>query len=158
MKYIYLILLSLVLASCSDLLEVTDSNSESKLSSEQYRNLSFNRIPPDMIGLIARFMEPKGVAKWRNVNSLTRSSLPLQKMVEQFFNISGLESIDDNAGVMALAQTSHDPLIIFTALMEDVVDRKKNYQVLFRPLMLHLIRNLNNFGIERAHVERRMAD
>jgi hypothetical protein len=126
--------------------EVTDSNNESKLSSEKDGNLIFNRIPPDIIRHISTFMEPKDVANWRNVNVLTIFSVPLKKTVEQTFNISGLDEIDDFepelAYVMELVHTSHDHYRFFTALMEDVVGEKKPYVVLFYPLMLHLLRTL----------------
>jgi hypothetical protein len=124
--------------------EVTDSNNESKLSSDNDGNLIFNRIPPDIIRHISTFMEPKDVANWRNVNDLTIYSVPLKKTVEQTFNISGLDEIDDFepelAYVMELVHTSHDHVLFFTALMEDVVGEKKPYVVLFCPLMLHLLR------------------
>lgn len=81
------------------------------------RNLSFNRKPHDMIRNIARFMEPEDIANWRNVNTLALFSLHLKKIVEQIFNITGLESISDNepelAGVMRLARTSHDDLMLY---------------------------------------------
>jgi hypothetical protein len=116
MKF-FLLVSSLVLASCSGRLEVADSNNESKLSSEHDINSSFNRIPPDMIRHIATFMEHKEVANWRNVNGLTRFSIPLKKAVELIFNISGLDGINyfepELAGVMRLAQISHDSMLFF---------------------------------------------
>jgi hypothetical protein len=130
--------------------EVTDSNNESKLSSDNDGNLSFNRIPPDIIRHISTFMEPKDVANWRNVNDLTIFSVPLKKTVEQTFNISGLDEIDDFepelAYVMELVHTSHDHVLFFTALMEDVVGEKKPYVVLFCPLMLHLLRTFRQLN------------
>jgi hypothetical protein len=152
MKYLYLLLSSLVLAFCSDYSEVTDSNNESKLSSEHDINSSFNRIPPDMIRYIATFMEPKEIANWRTVNGLTRFSIPLKKAVELIFNISGLDGIVDDepelAGVMALALTSHDHVLFFTALLEDVVCGKKPYEVLFSPLMLYIIRTFRELDTD----------
>jgi hypothetical protein len=75
-----------------------------------------------MIRLVATFMKPKDVANLRYVNCLTLSSLSLKKLVEQTFNISGLESISDNepelACVMTLAHVSHDPFLLFQALIE----------------------------------------
>jgi hypothetical protein len=98
-------------------------------------------------------MEPKEVAKWRNVNKLTRISLPLKKTVEQIFNISGLESVADNepelAGIMRLPLNSYNPLIFFGALMEDIVEGNKNYDILFRPLMLHLSRSFLELSDEQ---------
>jgi hypothetical protein len=144
MRYLYLLLSSLVFAFCSDCPEVTDFNNESKLSSEYDRNSSFNRLPPDIIRNIATFMEPKEIANWRTVNGLTRFSIPLKKAVELIFNISGLDGIVDDepelAGVMALAHISHDRVLFFTALLEDVVCEKKPYEVLFSLLMLYIIR------------------
>jgi hypothetical protein len=134
----------------SDCSEVNDSNNESKLSSEHDRNSSFNRIQPDMIRYIATFMEPKEVANWRTVNGLTRFSIPLKKAVELIFNISGLDGINDFepelAGVMRLAQISHDNMHFFTTLMRDVVCGKKPYKVLFSPLILHLLRLFRELG------------
>jgi hypothetical protein len=106
---------------------------------------TFNDLHYKMIRLITTFMEPKDIFNWRCVNCLTFSSLSLKKLVEQLFNISGLESISDNepelAGVMALAHISHDRVLFFTALLEDVVCGKKPYEeVLFSPLMLYIIR------------------
>jgi hypothetical protein len=98
-------------------------------------------------------MEPKEVAKWRNVNKLTRACLPLKKTVEQIFNISGLESVAENepelAGVMRLPLDSYNPLIFFGALMEDIVGGIKNYDILFRPLMLHLSRSFLELSDEQ---------
>jgi hypothetical protein len=106
-----------------------------------------------MIRYIARFLEPKEVAKWRNVNKLTRVSFPLKKTVEQIFNISGLESVAENepelAGIMRLPLDRYNPLIFFGALMEDIVGGNKNYDILFRPLMLHLSRSFLELSDEQ---------
>jgi hypothetical protein len=142
-KYIYLLLSTiLVLASCSGS-KVDDLNMV-EFNNGNDGKATFNDLHYKMIRLIATFMEPKDIVNWRNVNCLTLSSLSLKKLVEQAFSISGLESISDNepelAGVMALAHTSHDPVLFFTALMEDVVCGKKPYEVLFSPLMLYIIK------------------
>jgi hypothetical protein len=138
MKYICVLLSSLVLAVCSG------SKFDDQNIVEVNVTTTFNDLHYKMIRLINTFMEPKDIVNWRCVNCLTFSSLSLKKLVEQLFNISGLESISDNepelAGVMALAHTSHDPVLFFAALMEDVVCGKKPYEVLFSPLMLYIIR------------------
>jgi hypothetical protein len=154
MKFIYLLLSSLALASCSNGSEVDDSKSETKRSPEDAmaisRNSSFNGIPPDMIKHIAGFMEPKDMANWRNVNSLTRFSLTLKRTVESIFHISGLENVADNepelAGIKSLAWTAHDPILLFTALMEEV--EKKPYKVLSRPLIIHLFHTFRALSIQ----------
>jgi hypothetical protein len=152
MKYIFLVLSSLVLAFCSGPSEVTDSNNESKLSSENDKNSSFNRLPTDIIRLIATFMEPEEIVNRRYVNCLTLSSLSLKRLVEQIFNISGLESISDNepelAGVMRLARISHDPFLLFKALMNDIICENKPYNVLFRPLTLNLFQTFSGLGFQ----------
>jgi hypothetical protein len=153
MKYIFLILWSLVFASYSGS-EVDDSNSESKSSSEHSvpsnMNSSFNMLPSDMIRYIAGFIDARDLIKWRNVNVLNRSSLTLKWLVEQTFSIFGLENVADDepelAGMMRLAWISHDHFILFTALMEEVVGGKKPYRVLFHPLILHLIRTFRQLG------------
>jgi hypothetical protein len=156
MKFIYLLLSSLALASCSNGSEFDDSKSESKLSSEDpmtiSRNSIFNGIPPDMIKHITGFMEPKDMANWRDVNSLTRFSLSLKETVASIFNIAGLENVADNepelAGIKSLAWTTHDPLLLFTALMEEVAFGKKPYKVLSRPLIIHLFHTFRAFSIQ----------
>jgi hypothetical protein len=138
MKYIYLLLSSLVLSCCSGSSNVADS--------------SLYVIPSDLIKYIARFLEPKEVAKWRNVNKLNRACLPLKTTVEQIFNISGLESVAENepelAGVMRLPLNRCNPLIFFSALMEDIIAGNKHYDILFRPLILHLIQTFRQLGDE----------
>jgi hypothetical protein len=157
MKYIFLVLSSLVLAFCSGPSEVIDSNNESKLSSEKDTNSSFNRLPTDIIRLIATFMEPEEIVNLRYMNCLTLSSLSLKRLVEQIFNISGLENISDNepelAGVMRLAHTSHDPFLFFKALTNDIICEKKPYNVLFRPLILHLFQYLPGILNKRKHYQ-----
>jgi hypothetical protein len=143
MKYICVLLSSLVLAVCSGS-KFDDQNIVEVNNGNRKVTTTFNDLHYKMIRLINTFMEPKDIVNWRCVNCLTFSSLSLKKLVEQLFNISGLESISDNepelAGVMALAHTSHDPVLFFSALMEDVVCEKKPYEVLFSPLMLYIIR------------------
>jgi hypothetical protein len=156
MKFIYLLLSSLALASCSNGSEVDDSKSKSKLSSEDpmtiSRNSIFNGIPPDMIKHITGFMEPKDMANWRDVNGLTRFSLSLKETVASIFNIAGLENVADNepelAGIKSLAWTTHDPFLLFTALMEEVAFGKKPYKVLSRPLIIHLFHTFRAFSIQ----------
>jgi hypothetical protein len=152
MKYFILLLSSLVLAFCSGPSEVTDSNNESKLSSENDKNSSFNRLPTDIIRLIATFMEPGEIVNWRYVNCLTLSSLSLKKLVEQIFNISGLESIADNepelAGVLRLARISHDHFLLFKFLINDIICEKKPYNVLFSALILHLFQTFPGLGFQ----------
>jgi hypothetical protein len=152
MKYFILLLSSLVLAFCSGPSEVTDSNNESKLSSENDKNSSFSRLPTDIIRLIATFMEPGEIVNWRYVNCLTLSSLSLKKLVEQIFNISGLECISDNepelAGVLRFARNSHDPFLFFKALINDIICENKPYNVLFRPLTLNLFQTFSGLGFQ----------
>jgi hypothetical protein len=156
MKFIYLLLSSLALASCSNGSEVDDSKSKSNRSSEDAmtirRNSSFNGIPPDMIKHITGFMEPKDMANWRDVNGLTRFSLSLKETVASIFNIAGLENVADNepelADIKRLAWTTHDPLLLFTALMEEVAFEKKPYKVLSRPLIIHLYQTFLAFSIQ----------
>jgi hypothetical protein len=153
MKYIFLILWSLVFASYSGS-EVDDSNSESKSSSEHSvpsnMNSSFNMLPSEMIRYIAGFIDARDLIEWRNVNVLNRSSLTLKWLVEQTFSIFGLENVADDepelAGVMRLAWISHDDFIFFAALMEEVVGEKKPYRVLFHPLIRHLICTFRQLG------------
>jgi hypothetical protein len=138
----------LVLASCSGP-KVDDLNMV-EFKNGNDGKATFNNLSYHMIRLIATFMEPEDIVNWRYVNCVTLSSLSLKKLVEQLFNISGLESISDNepelAGVMALAHTSHDHMLFFTALMEDIVWGKKPYVFLFSPLMLHLLRTFRELG------------
>jgi hypothetical protein len=152
MKYFILLLSSLVLAFCSGPSEVTDSNNESKLSSENDKNSSFNRLPTDIIRLIATFMEPEEIVNWRYVNCLTLSSLSLKKTVELIFNISGLDGINDFepelAGVLRLARISHDHMLLFKALVYDIIDEKKPYNILFRPIILHLFQTFPGLGFQ----------
>jgi hypothetical protein len=142
-KYVYLLLSSLVLASCSG--SKVDNHNKVGLKNGNDGKASFNDLNYDMIRLIATFMKPKEIVNWRYVNCLTLSSLPLKKLVEQTFNIFGLESVADNepelAGVMRFAHISHDPFFFFKALMNDVVEGKKHYNALFIPLILHLFQN-----------------
>jgi hypothetical protein len=155
MKFIYLLLSSLSLASCSNGSEVDDSKSESKRSSEDAIasiNSSFNGIAPDVIKYMTGFMDPKGMANWRDLNSLTLFSLTLKQTVESIFHISGLENVADNepelAGIKSLAWTAHDPFLLFTALMEEVAFEKKPYKVLSRPLIIHLFHTFRAFSIQ----------
>jgi hypothetical protein len=116
------------------------------------RNSSFNEIPPDMIKHITGFMEPKDMANWRDVHGLTRFSLSLKETVASIFNIAGLENVADNepelAGIKSIAWTTHDPLLLFTALMEEVAFEKKPYKVLSRPLIIHLYQTFLAFSIQ----------
>jgi ankyrin repeat protein len=130
-----------VLAYCSSLKFDDPNNIE-------FNNVNgkatFNDLRYDMIRHIATFIEPEDIVNWRYVNCLTLSSLSLKKLVEQIFNISGLECISDNepelAGVMRLAHVSHDPFLLFKFLINDVVKGKKPYNVLFSALILHLFK------------------
>jgi hypothetical protein len=150
MRYTFLFLSSLLFSYCSGS-KVSYLSSESKLLSEVDRNQSsFNTLPFDTVKLTASYLDANDLVYFRNVNSLTLFSLPLKMLVEQTFNISGLEGIDDNepelAGVMRMAWTSHDPFLSFAALMEDVAVGKKPYNVLFRPLILHLIQSFRELN------------
>jgi hypothetical protein len=91
-----------------------------------------------MISNIARFMEPEDIASWRNENTLALFSLTSKKIVEQIFNITGHESISDNevelAGVMRLARTSHDDLMLY--LFRTFCDINRDQQFNYRPNML----------------------
>jgi hypothetical protein len=165
MKYIFLILWSLVFASYSGS-EVDDSKSESKSSSEHSMpsnmNSSFNMLPSDMIKYIAGFIDARDLIEWRNVNVLNRSSLTLKWLVEQTFSIFGLENVADDepelAGVMRLAWISHDDFIFFAALMEEVVGGKKPYRVLFRPLIKHLFYTFRQLGPQEMKSYRKRID
>jgi hypothetical protein len=150
MRYTFLFLSSLLFSYCSGS-KVSYLSSESKLLSEVDRNQSsFNTLPFDTVKLTASYLDANDLVYFRNFNSLTLFSLPLKMLVEQTFNISGLEGIDDNepelAGVMRMAWTSHDPFLSFAALMEDVAVGKKPYNVLFRPLILHLIQSFRELN------------
>jgi hypothetical protein len=109
MKYLILLLSSLVLASCSDS-EVEDSTTNAS-SPRPANRLGIEDIPLDLLRHMNDFLDNRDVFNLKNVNRFTRESLPLKKLVEQTFNISGLEGIDDNepelAGVMRMAWTSH---------------------------------------------------
>jgi hypothetical protein len=148
-KYIYLLLsTSLVLASCSSL--IFDDQNKVEFKNGNDEKATFNDLRYDMIRHIATFIEPEDIVNWRYVNCLTLSSLSLKRLVQQTFNISGLESISDNepelAGVMRLAHDSHDHMLVFKALINDIVCGKKLYEVLFSPLMLHLLRTFRELG------------
>lgn len=137
-----------MLASCSGS-EVEDSTTN--VSSPRPANrLGIEDISLDMLRHVKDFLDTRDQINLKNVNRFTRESLPLKKLVEQTFNISGLEGIDDNepelAGVMRMAWTSHDPFLSFAALMEDVAVGKKSYNVLFRPLILHLIQSFRELN------------
>jgi hypothetical protein len=90
-----------------------------------YGKATFNDLRYDIIRHIATFIEPEDIVNWSYADCLTLSSLTLKKLVEQIFNISGLESISDNepelAGVMRFAYISHDHLLLFKAFMKEVV-------------------------------------
>jgi hypothetical protein len=152
-KYIYLLLsMSLVLASCSG--SKVDDQNKVKLKFGNGK-ATFNDLRYDMIRHIATFMEPTDIVTWRYVNCLTLYSLPLKKLVEQTFNIFGLESIADNepelAGIMRFTHISHDPFLFFKALMNDVVGGKKPYKVLFRPLILYLFQTFSGILDKRMY-------
>jgi hypothetical protein len=140
MKYAHLFLLSLVPGSCSSSIEDNLNN----IQNVPVKKLSLEGMPSDMLRSIHDWLGIRDQNSMRLYNEDTLKALPLKKQVEQVFNISGLENVPDNApelaGVMRLFWTSHDPFLFFAALMEDVVGGKKPYEVLFRPLMLHLIR------------------
>jgi ankyrin repeat protein len=148
-KYIYLLLSTiLVLASCSSL--KFDDLNNIEFNNEKDGKATFNDLRYDMIRHIATFIEPEDIVNWRYVNCLTLSSLSLKRLVQQTFNISGLESIADNeaelAGVMRFAYICHDHLLLFKAFMKEVVWEKKPYVFLFSPLMLHLLRTFRELG------------
>jgi hypothetical protein len=107
-------------------------------------------MPSDMLRSIHAWLGIQDQSNMRLYNEDTRKALPLKKQVEQIFNISGLENVPDNApelaGVMRLLWISDDPFLFFAALMEDVVGGKKPYEVLFRPLTLHLLRTFRALG------------
>jgi hypothetical protein len=152
-KYVYLLLSSLVLASCSD--SKVDDHNKVRLKNGNDGKATFNDLSYDMIRLIATFMKPKEIVTFRYVNCLTLDSFPLKKLVEKTFKIFGLESIADNepelAGVMRFAHISHDPFILFKALMEDVVEGKKHYNALFIPLISHLFQTFSGLGLQEKN-------
>jgi hypothetical protein len=155
MQYFHLLVSSLALSFCSCSESFDDSRKESKSSSETINiseKASFNWLPVDMLRYLNNFLENQDQFYLKNVSRFTRNSLSLKKQVEQTFNISGLENFDDNepelAGVMRLAWIKHDPLISFAALMEEVVDEKRPYKVILRPLVLHLARTFRSFNLQ----------
>jgi hypothetical protein len=131
-----------MLALCSG--SQVDDKNETEL-----RN-TMDNWPSDMIRKIAGFLEHKDMSNWRNVNTLTRLSLPLKAMVQLIFDISVPGSISDNEpelqNIMRLSWISHDYFLCFTALMEEVVSEKKSYNVLLRPLILHLFGTFDALG------------
>jgi ankyrin repeat protein len=149
-KYICVLLSSLALASCSSLKFDDQNMVEFKNGNDE--KATFNDLRYDIIRHIATFMEPEDIVNLRYVNSLTLSSLSLKKLVEQAFNISGLESIADNepelAGVMRLAHDSHDHMLLFKALINDIICEKKPYNVLFSPLILHLFKTFSGLDFQ----------
>jgi hypothetical protein len=133
-----------MLALCSG--SQVDDKNEAEL-----RN-TMDNLPSDMIRKIAGFLEHKDMSNWRNVNTLTRLYLPLKAMVQLIFDISLPGSISDNEpelqNIMRLSWISHDYFLCFTALMEEVVSEKKSYNVLLRPLILHLFGTFDALGCQ----------
>jgi hypothetical protein len=148
MKYICVLLSSIALASCSG--SKVDDLNKIEFKNGNDEKATFNHLRYDMIRHIATFIEPEDIVNWRYVNCLTLSSLSLKRLVQQTFNISGLESIADNeaelAGVMRFAYISHNHLLLFKAIMKEVVWEKKPYVFLFSPLMLHLFKTFRELG------------
>jgi hypothetical protein len=147
MKYIHLLVSSLVLSFCSCSETFDDSRKESKSSSETINiseKASFSVLSIDMLLYLNNFLGFRDQFCLKNVNRFTRDSLNLKERVMHLFHIYGLESFDDNepelAGVMRLAWTSNDPFLFFAALFEDVSGEKRPYKVILRPLVLHLAR------------------
>jgi hypothetical protein len=153
MKYIHLLVSSLVLSFCSCSETFDDSSrNESKSSSEtiKIREMAgFDGLPVDMLRYLNNFLENQDQFYLKNVNRFTRQALNMKEQVQHTFNISGLENVDDNepelAGVMRLAWIRHDPFIFFAALMEEVVSEKKPYKVILRPLIKHLFYTFRSF-------------
>jgi hypothetical protein len=152
MNYINLLVsgLAITFCSCSEIF-----NDSSKLSLEsktiQIREMAgFDGLPVDMLRYLNNFLENQDQFYLKNVNRFTRQALNMKEQVEQTFNISGLESVDDNepelAGVMRLAWIRHDPFLFFAALMEEVAGEKKRYKVILRPLIKHLFYTFRSFN------------
>jgi hypothetical protein len=142
MKYIHLLISSIALSLCS--CSTFDNSKYESKSLELVKQSSLTGIPVDLLLYINSFLGIQDQYYMRDLNKFTRNALTLKRKVEQTFHISGLDNIDDNepelAGVMRLAWTSHNPILFFVGLVEQVVAGKKPYNVLFRPLMLHLIK------------------
>jgi hypothetical protein len=162
MKYICVLLSSIALASCSG--SKVDDLNKIEFKNGNDEKATFNHLRYDMIRHIATFIEPEDIVNWRYVNCLTLSSLTLKKLVEQIFNMSGLECIADNepelAGVLRLVRISHDPFLLFKFLINDVVKGKKPYDVLFSALILHLFKTFPELGARekqecQLHFERK---
>jgi ankyrin repeat protein len=149
MNYICVLLSRIALACCSSLKFDDPNNIEFNNGNGK---ATFNLLRYDMIRHIATFIEPEDIVNWRYVNCLTLSSLSLKRLVEQTFDISGLECISDNepelAGVLRLARISHDPFLLFKFLINDVVKGKKPYDVLFSALILHLFKTFSGLGFK----------
>jgi hypothetical protein len=146
MKYAHLFLLSLVPVSCSSSMADNSNN----IPKAPVKKSNLEGMPADMLRSIHGWLGTQDQSNMRLYNEDTRKALPLKKQVEQIFNISGLENVPDNApelaGVMRLLWIRHDPFLFFAALMEDVVGGKKPYEVLFRPLIIHLLRTFRALG------------
>lgn len=138
MKYTKFLISSLTLYVC--------------LCSNFVRTAILDELPDDMLRYVNPYLSYQEQDYFRNISGLTLTALTLKKKVEQIFNISGLENVADNepelAGVLRLSWTSHDPFFAFVALMEDVLSEKRSYEVLFRPLILHLIRFMRGLDDE----------
>jgi hypothetical protein len=110
----------------------------------------FDGLPVDMLRYLNNFLENQDQFYLKNVNRFTRQALNMKEQVEQTFNITGLENVDDNepelAGIMRLAWIHHDPFISFAALMEEVACEKKPYEVILRPLIKHLFYTFRSFN------------
>jgi hypothetical protein len=97
-KYVYLLLSSLVLASCSG--SKVDDHNKVGLKYGNDGKATFNDLSYDMIRFIATFMEPKEIVNWRYVNCLTLSSLPLK--TSNFFS-RGFSRAPPICGLVRLA-------------------------------------------------------
>jgi hypothetical protein len=154
MNYINLLVSGLAISFCSCSEIFNDSSNLSKLSSESetiniIEKASINGLPVDMLRYLNNFLENQDQFYLKNFNRFTRQALNMKEQVEKTFNISGLESVDDNepelAGVMRLAWSHHDPFLFFAALMEEVVGEKKRYKVILRSLIKYLFYTFRSF-------------
>jgi hypothetical protein len=151
MNYINLLVSGLAITFCS-CSEIFNDSRKLSLESEtiKIREMAgFDGLPVDILRYLNNFLENQDQFYLKNVNRFTRQALNMKEQVEQTFNIAGLENVDDNepelAGVMRLAWIHHDPFLFFSALMEEVADEKKPYEVILRPLIKHICYTFRSF-------------